>query len=137
MNMKLNKLFENESNIEITSLTTDSRLARKGSLFFCIEGVTQDRHDFIEDAISKGAVAIVHSKDVEKVSGVTYIKVDDVYENLERVSDIFYDYPSHKMSVIGVTGTNGKSTITSTLRHVLNRLDSNTGYVGTISIEYG
>lgn len=135
--MKLKKLFENESNLEITNLTTDSRLARKGSLFFCIEGVTQDRHDYIDDAISNGAVAIVHSKDVEKVPGVVYIQVKDVYDHLERVSGIFYDDPSHKMSVIGVTGTNGKSTVTSTLRHVLNRLNSKTGYVGTISIEYG
>lgn len=129
-------MFEINSNLEIKSLTTDSRLTQEGSLFFCIEGVTQDRHEFIDDAISKGAIAIVHSKDVEKREGIEYIKVEDVYETLEKVSDVFYDYPSHKMFVVGVTGTNGKSTITSTLRHVLNRLESSTGYVGTISIEY-
>ena len=134
--MKLSKLFENQLDIEIKNLTTDSRLSREGSLFFCIEGLTQDRHDFIDDAIGNGAVAIVHSKDVKKQEGVVYIKVDDVYKTLEHITDLYYDHPSQKMFVVGVTGTNGKSTITSTLRHVLNRLNSSTGYVGTISIEY-
>lgn len=134
--MLLRELFDINSDINIKKLTTDSRDVIKGALFFCIEGFSVDRHDYIDAAIDKGAVAIVHSKDVTKKDNIEYIKVENVYHELERVSDIYYQYPSKHLNVYGVTGTNGKSTITSTLRHVLNRLGSDTGYVGTISIEY-
>lgn len=135
--MKLLKdLTTIDSNLEVSSLSTDSRLCKKGSMFFCIEGVSVDRHDFIEKAIQNGATVIVHSKDIKKQPGIEYIKVENVYQALEDVVDKFYQKPSYNLAVFGVTGTNGKSTMTSTLRHVLNRLGKNTGYVGTISIEY-
>lgn len=132
--MNYKKMLED---LGIEKLSTDSRNCGPNSMFFCIEGVTADRHDFVDDAIKNGAIAIVHSKKIDKVNGIEYLLVSDVYKTLEDMTLAFYDYPSKKMNIFGVTGTNGKSTITSTLRHVLNRLDEPTGYVGTISIEYG
>ena len=136
MMKKLNELISVESDLTVTSLCTDSRDVKKGSMFFCIVGVSVDRHDFVDKAIENGASVIVHSKDIPIQDHITYIKVYDVYETLEEVVDQYYGKPSERLDVYGVTGTNGKSTMTSTLRHVLNRLNTNTGYVGTISIEY-
>lgn len=134
--MELNKLFKTDNKTDIKALVSDSRNVVNDSIFFCIEGFSVDRHEFIDQAIDKGAVAIVHSKDVDKKPGISYFKVDNVYKELERVVDLYFDTPSKKLKIYGVTGTNGKSTMTSTLRHVLNRLGENTGYIGTISIEY-
>lgn len=134
--MKLKQLIKTDYDIEITTLSTDSREVIEGTMFFCTQGVLSDRHDFVDRAIENGAKVIVHSKDIEKQDGIIYIHVDDVQKALEYVVDAFYGKPSQKLQVFGVTGTNGKSTMTSTLRHVLNALNINTGYVGTISIEY-
>lgn len=135
--MKLNKLFNINSDLEITSLASSSQNCKEGSLFFCIQGVESDRHDYVEQAIGNGATAIVHSKKIAKTPGITYIKVDHVEKALRDSANLFYGYPSSKLFMIGATGTNGKSSITSTLRHLLNKLDDPTGYVGTIAIEYG
>ncbi len=134
--MKLNQLFDTNLDIEISTLATDSRAVKPNSIFFCIDGFSVDRHDFVDAAIEKGAVAIVHKRELAHKEGIFYVQVDDVNQELERVVALFYGEPSKKLEVYGVTGTNGKSTISSTLRHVLNRLKVNTGYVGTISIEY-
>src|SRR5690554_1818719 len=134
--MKLKQLFNIDSDIEITKLATDSRDVKPGSVFFCIEGFSVDRHSFIDKAIENGAKVIVHKKDVEKQEGIFYVKVEDVYSALEEAVANFYKEPSKELEVYGVTGTNGKSTTTSILRDVLNRLSVNTGYVGTISVEY-
>lgn len=134
--MKLNQIFKIDTETEIKKITADSRAVTEGTLFFCIKGFTVDGHDYADMAIEKGAVAIVHSEDLDKKEGIRYFKVDDVKEELERVCDVFYDKVSSKLDIYGVTGTNGKSTISSTLRHVLNRLNTNTGYIGTISVEY-
>lgn len=134
--MKLNKLVKSSSEQEIEYLSINSQDIKKNTMFFCVPGFSVDRHDFVDDAIAKGAVAIVHSKPLEEKEGIAYILVEDVQLELDRIAGVFYDHPSDKLNVYAVTGTNGKSTTSSTLRHVLNRLNSNTGYIGTISIEY-
>ena len=134
--MKLTDFFENVPDIEIKSLMDDSRKKRPDSIFFCVKGLVNDGHEHIDEAIENGAVVIVHSEVLEKYhSDVTYIKVKDVVHVFNQVADSFYDYPSHHMTMYGVTGTNGKSSVAWILRNILNQIEP-TAYVGTISIEY-
>lgn len=135
--MKLSELFENVPDIEIRSLMADSRKKRPQSIFFCVKGLMSDGHKFIEQAISNGAVVIVYSEPLQKMyKGITYIRVEDVIHTFNAVADAFYNYPSHKLKMYGVTGTNGKSSISCIIRDILNPIKP-CGYIGTISIEYG
>ena len=135
--MKLNELFENVPEIEIKGLMADSRKKRPDSIFFCVKGMMFDGHDFVEQAIENGAIVIVHSDDIANMhDDITYIRVKDVIKAFNNVADAFYGYPSHNMTMFGVTGTNGKSSISCIIRDVMNEFHP-TGYIGTISIEYG
>ncbi|NCB34393.1 MAG: hypothetical protein EOM64_11080, partial [Erysipelotrichia bacterium] len=96
-----------------------------------------DGHRFVEQAIENGARVIVCSEPIPyDHSEVTYIKVKDVNVAFNRVADVFYGCPSHKLLMFGVTGTNGKSSIACIIRDILND-HLPTGYIGTIAIEYG
>jgi len=135
--MKLTELFDNVPDIEVKSLMPDSRKKRPDSIFFCVKGMMFDGHRFVEQAIQNGAIVIVHSEPLEHMhEDITYIKVRDVMEAYNHVADAFYGYPSHKLLMFGVTGTNGKSSIACLIRNILNK-KSPTGYIGTIAIEYG
>jgi len=116
---------------------TDSRLNNSQSLFFCLKGLIHDGHLFVQQAIENGAVAVVYSDSLpEFMENIEYIQVEDVLECLNDVSNIFFDYPSHHLTLFGVTGTNGKSTIAKTIKEIYSAYKP-TGYTGTISIEYG
>lgn len=135
--MKLNSLFENAPDIEIHGLMSDSRKKRPNSIFFCVKGMMNDGHRFIKQAIKNGAVCIVYSDPLDEMDPtVTYVRVKDVVTVYNQIADIYYDRPSKKMVVFGVTGTNGKSSVTTLIKNLLNDKVP-TGYIGTISIEYG
>lgn len=135
--MLLSNLFDQAPAIEINQLATDSRLVMDRAMFFCLEGFNFDGHNFINQAIENGAICIIHSKDIEtRTKGIVYIKVNDVAATLNHISSRFYDYPTSKMFVYGITGTNGKSTIANIIRDVHNKFEP-CGYIGTISISYG
>lgn len=134
--MKLNRLFKDATPLDIKEFMTDSRVELKKSLFFCLKGMVHDGHTFVNQAIKNGAVAIVYSDEIEFESGVEYIKVENVVQELNRVAAIFFKNPSQKLNLIGVTGTNGKSTIAKTIKEIYS-LWQPCGYSGTISIEYG
>lgn len=134
--MKLNRLFNDAPAIEIKEFMTDSRIEQKNSLFFCLKGMVHDGHHFVHQAIKNGAIAIVHSEEIDKVDGIEYIKVNNVIDELNRSASIFFHNPSSKLLMFGVTGTNGKSTIAKTIKELLCNWKPS-GYSGTISIEYG
>ncbi|MBK2404423.1 UDP-N-acetylmuramoyl-L-alanyl-D-glutamate--2,6-diaminopimelate ligase [Erysipelothrix sp. strain 2 (EsS2-7-Brazil)] len=134
--MKLNKLVNTEFDCDIDHLVLDSRDRVKNGMFFCLKGLTVDGHQFAQQAVENGAVAVVHSDDIEPIEGVIYIRVVDVMTELHRITDRFYDSPSKNMYVYGITGTNGKSTTMLTVRNILKRFGVNAGYIGTISVEY-
>lgn len=135
--MKLNELFENVPDIEVRQLMADSRKKRPDSIFFCVKGLRNDGHRFVEQAIGNGAVVIVHSEPLEQYHPeVTYIKVKDVTAAFNMVADAFYGHPSSNLTMYGVTGTNGKSSISCMIRDIRNHFEP-CGYIGTISIEYG
>lgn len=134
--MLLSKLFRDAPEVEINKLCTDSRQVKPGSLFFCLDGMVTNGHKFIEPAIKNGAIAIVHSEDIQNyVDGIVYIKVDNVVNTLNQVVAKFYDYPTRKMYMYGVTGTNGKSTVTNIIKNIDDHFES-CGYIGTIAIRY-
>jgi UDP-N-acetylmuramoyl-L-alanyl-D-glutamate--2,6-diaminopimelate ligase len=134
--MKLSKLFPGQPDIEITGLQLDSRKVKPGNMFFCIVGNELDGHRFAGSAADNGAAAIVITEDVEQREGVVYIKVKDMHAELNRVADLFFGHPSHKMLMFGCTGTNGKSTLTSIISDVFSRYEP-CGYMGTIAVRYG
>ncbi len=123
--------------LPIENLMMDSRVALPQSMFFCVKGLKNDGHQFIDQAIFNGAICIVYSDEIEVYrDGIEYIKVDNVIEVLNDCADLFYGKPSSKLNVIGVTGTNGKSTIALTIKNIFDHFQP-TGYIGTISIEFG
>lgn len=135
--MRLSKLFKNAPTVNITGLSFDSRTVRPGNIYFCLPGLTNDGHDFIDSAIKNGAVCIVYSKELLNMApGAVYIRVEDVNDAMNKVARIFYAKPSDKLKMYGVTGTNGKSTITNIIRDMIND-KTPCGYIGTIAIKYG
>ena len=137
--MRLSKLFKNAPTTNVTGLCFDSRKVKEGNVYFCLPGIMHDGHEFIKQAVENGAICVVHSKELEKdgmIDGAIYIRVDNVTDAMNQVARIFYSKPSDKMLMYGVTGTNGKSTISNIIRNIRN-LREPTGYIGTIAIEYG
>ena len=141
--MKLEKLFNEYKGSEqgeqnIASLVIDSRKASEGSLFFAVKGLEADGHAYIPMAIEKGAVAIVCSDKQEEREGIAYIYRDDVIGEIGRCSSAFYGNPGAKMTMYGVTGTNGKSTTTCIIKDLHEKASGKAcGYMGTIAVRYG
>lgn len=129
-------MFEGAPNIEIKGLYTNSQKVQPQGMFFCLNGIATNGHKYIKDAIKKGAVCIVHSEDLNDfVDDVAYIKVEYVNKTLNQVVAKFYNYASEKLIVFGVTGTNGKSTVTNIIKDIYDHF-APCGYIGTISIAY-
>ncbi|WP_243289971.1 UDP-N-acetylmuramoyl-L-alanyl-D-glutamate--2,6-diaminopimelate ligase [Bacillus sp. FJAT-47783] len=121
-----------EGNPLISSIEMDSRAVKKGSLFICIKGFTVDGHDFVEQAVEKGAVAILAERNVSTPKHVPVIIVNDTKRAMARLADAFYEKPTHKLHLIGVTGTNGKTTTTHIIEKILKEADKKTGLIGTM-----
>ena len=119
----------------ITDVTADSRMVEKGSLFICLKGATVDGHKFLAMAAEKGAVAALVEDVPENIpAGMTLIQVADTRAAMEIVTPYFFDYPGKTMRMIGVTGTNGKTTTTNIIRLILRRAGYKVGLIGTINI---
>ena len=104
------------TNIEVNNLQIDSRKVTAGSCFIAIEGNTTNGHDYISKAIENGAVAIIHEKfSAIPQDGVTYIEVENSAIAAGVISHNFYNAPSAQIILVGVTGTNGKTTIATLL----------------------
>lgn len=119
--------------VEITSLAYDSRRVKPGGLFVAIRGFVHDGHQFVPDALSRGARAVVADSEVPVPSGVTLVRVTDPREALALLSAQFYDWPARHLRMIGVTGTNGKTTTTNLIRRLLQAAGYRVGLIGTIN----
>ncbi len=134
--MKINKVFSVKSDLDIAKIMFDSRKEAKDSIFFAMKGKINDGHKFIDKAISNGAICIVHSDDIDKKEDVLYIKTDDVQKAYIDFCKAYYDDPLSRMNVIGITGTNGKTTIAWIIRSIVANFEK-CGYIGTMGYYYG
>ena len=123
-----------DENKMIQFMAHDSRKVRPDTLFVCISGATVDGHKFITQAIKNGAVAVLVEKDVDVPGNITVVRVPDVKAAMHMVVPYFYDYPACKMRLIGITGTNGKTTTSYLLRAILREAGYKVGLIGTIQI---
>jgi UDP-N-acetylmuramoyl-L-alanyl-D-glutamate--2,6-diaminopimelate ligase len=117
--------------IEVTGITADSRAAAQGVVFVCLKGEKSDGHDFAAAAAAAGCAAVIAER--ETAAGAPQIIVGDTHEAYSLACANFYGNPASQMKMIGVTGTNGKTTTTTILKHILERCGHKTGLVGTIS----
>ncbi|WP_027339307.1 UDP-N-acetylmuramoyl-L-alanyl-D-glutamate--2,6-diaminopimelate ligase [Halonatronum saccharophilum] len=132
------KEVRGDLDLNIKGISYDSREVSEGYLFVAIKGFKEDGHQFIDDAIKKGANGIIVEKDIDiNIKGVSIIKVDNSRQALSKLAAKFYDYPSRDMTIIGVTGTNGKTTTTYLIESVLKALGNQTGLIGTIKNKLG
>ena len=122
-----------QSDIEITGVNIDSRRIKEGHLFVAQRGTQVDGHKFIPKAIELGAKAILcEDMPEEKVDGVTYIQVESTEDAAGKVATIFYGDPSRKLKLVGVTGTNGKTTIATLLYNMFRKLGYKCGLMSTV-----
>lgn len=127
-----------DSKINVSNIQHDSRKITQGSLFVCFEGAHVDGHSFIPQAVNAGAVAILTTRsEVEVPEGIVVFVVPDMLKSLAILVPYFYDYPARSMRIIGVTGTNGKTTTTYMIRSILMQAGYKVGIIGTIQILIG
>ena len=125
--------IEGSRDLQVTGLAFDSRKVREGYLFVAIKGLTVDGHQFIEAALTKGAVAIVCQELPEPLKdGVTYVQARDSSKALGVIADNYYDHPSSKLKLIGVTGTNGKTTTATLLYNLYQHLGYKASLLSTV-----
>ena len=122
-----------DAQTEITSIERDSRRAREGTLFACIVGAHVDAHSFIPDVARAGARAVLTERSsVDVPAGVAVLYVPNLEKALDTIVPFFYDYPARAMRVVGITGTNGKTTTSYLVRAILRHAGRRVGLIGTI-----
>lgn len=125
--------------VEINSVSADSREVGPGGLFVALRGLHSDGHDFIDSALDKGCRAIVVSKGHSlhrDREGLCVIEVVDTYQTYGEIAAAYYGHPAREMNFIGITGTNGKTTVTFLLETVFETLEYSVGVIGTVNYRY-
>ena len=122
----------------VNALCTDSRRVSPGALFFAMGGLRTDGNLYIEEAIHRGAAAVVSESPAGRVpSRVAYVQVDDIRKTLAEVARRFYNNPEKDLSLIGVTGTNGKTTVSTLVKHLMEYEGRQVGLIGTVAYMLG
>lgn len=128
------EVVQGSVNININGLKYDSRMVETGDAFVCIEGYKIDAHSYISSAINNGCYCVISMKDVNTYdNNVTIIKVLDIREALAVASENFFGNPSSKLNLIGITGTNGKTTTSFMIKKILEEAGYKVGLIGTIA----
>ena len=130
------KIIESHGNLEahVSSVSLSSKNIEPNTVFVAIVGNVVDGHMFIDEVIEKGATVIIHEKDIEHFkNGITYIKVSNTHTAVGIIASNFYDNPSRKLKLVGVTGTNGKTTTATLLHHLFMNLGYKVGLLSTVS----
>ncbi len=123
-------------NISITGVAHDSRLVEPGGLFVAVPGLNVDGHDYIPQAIERGAAAVVGTQSLEGL-GVPYIRVEHSPQALATLAAAFYGFPARKLTVIGVTGTDGKTTTSNFIFQILKAAGLKVGMISTVNVVIG
>ena len=124
------KEFVGDANVVITGLNHDSRSLAPGDLFFCLKGSACDGHDYASQVVASGASVLC----VERILplDIPQIKVEDMNTGLAEIAAAYYDYPADKLELFGITGTNGKTTVSFLLERVLSDAGFNPAVIGTL-----
>lgn len=128
----------NDADVEITGIQSDSRKIEKGYLFVAVRGTVTDGHDYIKGAIEKGAVAIVceeipaMAEELSANNSPAWIKVKDSADALGKLMSQWFDHPSSQLTLVGVTGTNGKTTIATLLYEMFRKMGHKAGLISTV-----
>ena len=139
--MKLNELLKNitpikiigNDDVEITGVNIDSRRIKTGHLFVAMKGTQVDGHQFIDKAIELGAISVLCEDLPEALQeGITYVQVESTEDAVGKVATLFYGDPSHKLKLVGVTGTNGKTTIATLLYNMFRKFGHKVGLLSTV-----
>ncbi len=132
-------ILKGNDNAEVCEIAYDSRrVTKKNSLFVCIEGFKEDGHRFIDDAIKNGATSILVEKEIKINSeDVNVIKVKNARKVLSEISSAFYNEPSKELNLVGITGTNGKTSVSIIIANILENLGRKVGTIGTIDNRIG
>ena len=132
------RLIRGPVDVEITAICYDSRQAKAGSLFVALRGEHADGHQYVNQAIARGAVAVMVEQPLQDTTAaVTCVEVADTRATLALVAAFFHHQPSHKLKVAGITGTNGKTTTSYLLKHICERAVLRCGLIGTVRYEIG
>ena len=123
--------IKKENDQELKNVTNNSKDIENGDVFVAIVGKLSDGHKYIDDAIKNGASTVVYQNDIDIEEGINYIKVKDTRLALSQISNVLEDFPSKKMTVVGVTGTNGKTTTATTIYYLMRRIYGNATNIGT------
>ncbi|MEC8190818.1 MAG: Mur ligase family protein, partial [Verrucomicrobiota bacterium] len=128
--------FNGDGSKLVTSLITDSRRVVPGALFFAIDGLRSNGNYYIEEAVDRGAVAIISQQSVGEYLPIDYIQVKDVRVSLAMVAKNFYKNPDDELTITGITGTNGKTTVSMLLQCFLGGKEA-VGLLGTVRYDLG
>ncbi len=130
LNINAKMLFDHE----IAGIKTSHQEVKNGDIFVALIGQIYDAHNFIEGAIRNGAKTIFVSKYVQHYEGINIIHVYDTHKSLSYITNYFYGFPSQRLNIVGVTGTNGKTTITHMINHIYNHFNEQSVLIGTLGI---
>ncbi|HAQ08771.1 MAG TPA: UDP-N-acetylmuramoyl-L-alanyl-D-glutamate--2,6-diaminopimelate ligase [Bacillus bacterium] len=125
------KTYSNHNNPDLKGIQMDSRKIKPGDLFVAITGFQMDGHKFIDEAIEKGAAAVIGERGLKLE--VPYVQVNESRLALGKIASEFFNHPSRNHKVIGVTGTNGKTSVSYILRHILEQAGKSCSIIGTVS----
>ena len=130
--------IHNNHNAEVVSLTYDSRSVERGALFFAVRGTQSDGHNYIASAIERGATAIVCEQLPQQLNdAVCYVVVEDSNIAMAHIASTFYDNPSKELRLVGVTGTNGKTTTATLLYDMFMAMGYKAGLISTVIYRIG
>ena len=123
--------------VPVTGVTADSRKVVPGMVFVAVAGTSDDGHRYVGEAIERGASAIVGCESEVYLGNRTFVRVNDPRRAISSLAASWYDHPSRDMTVVGVTGTNGKTSVSFMLRHIIKSHGDSCGLIGTVRYEVG
>ena len=130
------KLVQGDLDIEVSDIAYDSRKVKDGILFVAMKGFRVDGHDYVETAVNNGAKCIIVEDDVEVSSDITVVRLKDTRTDLSKLSRTLFGYPDKEMTTIAITGTKGKTTISTMIKKVLDDSGNSAGLIGTMGVFY-